>query len=210
VVTGVTANVCLAIGGNHLSTCLRARRFEDPAVQHKSYGLTKGQYSPTSEFRSGYHRRAEVGVFPFIAITVALGTHAPFVARTIDVRAEASGEISSARMRIAGVIPGDPAELRISSMTARSNDDQRQGSESGPSADARALKPLVFVNNRDMGIRCMVCVRGVRLARRDRTYCSLAPTRPIFRSVHMLDFDRRCPTPVGVFYAVARHLGRAR
>ena len=72
----------LSIGGNHLIHCLR--RNVDLKIllfNNKIYGLTKGQYSPTSEIGKVTKSTPMGSVdFPFNPITVALGAHATFVA----------------------------------------------------------------------------------------------------------------------------------
>jgi 2-oxoglutarate ferredoxin oxidoreductase subunit beta len=76
----------LSIGGNHLIHALRRNvPLKILLFNNQIYGLTKGQYSPTSEegkvtkstpFGSQDH--------PFNPIALALGAEASFVARTVD------------------------------------------------------------------------------------------------------------------------------
>lgn len=77
----------LSIGGNHFIHMLR--RNVDLKVllfNNRIYGLTKGQYSPTSEL-SKKTKSTPFGSIdaPFNPIQVALGAGASFVARSIDV-----------------------------------------------------------------------------------------------------------------------------
>jgi 2-oxoglutarate/2-oxoacid ferredoxin oxidoreductase subunit beta len=77
----------LSIGGNHLIHVLR--RNVDIKVllfNNRIYGLTKGQYSPTSEL-SKKTKSTPFGSIdaPFNPLQLALGAGATFVARTIDV-----------------------------------------------------------------------------------------------------------------------------
>lgn len=79
----------LSIGGNHLIHALR--RNVDLKIllfNNRIYGLTKGQYSPTSELgkraRSTPYGSIDT---PFDPIRLALGAGASFVARSIDVEA---------------------------------------------------------------------------------------------------------------------------
>ena len=76
----------LSIGGNHLIHVLR-RNVDINIVMFNNqiYGLTKGQYSPTSEFG----KKTKSSPFgsldrPFNPPSVALGAQSTFVARTID------------------------------------------------------------------------------------------------------------------------------
>src|SRR4051794_22189833 len=76
----------LSIGGNHLIHVLR--RNVDLNIllfNNKIYGLTKGQYSPTSEVGK-VTKSTPMGSIdkPFNPISLAIGAEAGFVARTID------------------------------------------------------------------------------------------------------------------------------
>ncbi len=76
----------LSIGGNHLIHLLR-RNVDINVIlfNNRIYGLTKGQYSPTSEFGK-ITKSSPFGSidYPFNPISVALGSGATFVARTLD------------------------------------------------------------------------------------------------------------------------------
>ena len=77
---------CLSIGGNHTIHLLR-RNFDVNILlfNNEIYGLTKGQYSPTSE-RNKITKSTPVGSIdhPFNPAALALGADASFVARTMD------------------------------------------------------------------------------------------------------------------------------
>jgi 2-oxoglutarate ferredoxin oxidoreductase subunit beta len=79
----------LSIGGNHIIHLMR--RNVDVKVllfNNRIYGLTKGQYSPTSEFGKKTKSTPYGSVDrPFNPIALALGANAAFVARTVDVHA---------------------------------------------------------------------------------------------------------------------------
>src|SRR5271167_3188336 len=77
----------LSIGGNHLIHALRRNiDFNILLFNNRIYGLTKGQYSPTSEVGKVTKSTPMGSIdYPFNPITVALGASATFVARTIDV-----------------------------------------------------------------------------------------------------------------------------
>ena len=76
----------LSIGGNHLIHALRRNvNLKILLFNNRIYGLTKGQYSPTSE--SGkVTKSTPFGSLdtPFNPLSVALGAEATFVARSID------------------------------------------------------------------------------------------------------------------------------
>jgi 2-oxoglutarate ferredoxin oxidoreductase subunit beta len=77
----------LSIGGNHLIHALRRNvNLKILLFNNQIYGLTKGQYSPTSE-QGKVTKSTPFGSLetPFNPISVALGAEASFVARTMDV-----------------------------------------------------------------------------------------------------------------------------
>ena len=76
----------LSIGGNHTIHLLRRNLDINVMLfNNRIYGLTKGQYSPTSEIGK-VTKSSPLGSLdrPFNPLTLALGTGATYVARTID------------------------------------------------------------------------------------------------------------------------------
>lgn len=76
----------LSIGGNHLIHALRRNvNMTILLFNNRIYGLTKGQYSPTSE-TGKVTKSTPMGSVdhPFNPVSLALGAEASFVARTID------------------------------------------------------------------------------------------------------------------------------
>jgi 2-oxoglutarate ferredoxin oxidoreductase subunit beta len=76
----------LSIGGNHLIHALRRNvNLTILLFNNRIYGLTKGQYSPTSE-PGTVTKSTPLGSVdhPFNPISLALGAEASFVARTLD------------------------------------------------------------------------------------------------------------------------------
>ncbi|WP_433176599.1 2-oxoacid:ferredoxin oxidoreductase subunit beta [Actinoallomurus sp. CA-150999] len=76
----------LSIGGNHLIHALRRNvNLKILLFNNRIYGLTKGQYSPTSEVGK-ITKSTPLGSLdsPFNPISLAIGAEASFVARTID------------------------------------------------------------------------------------------------------------------------------
>ena len=77
----------LSIGGNHLIHVLRRNvGVKVLMFNNRIYGLTKGQYSPTSEVGKRT-KSSPIGSLdaPFNPLSVALGAGATFVARSVDV-----------------------------------------------------------------------------------------------------------------------------
>jgi len=76
----------LSIGGNHLIHALRRNvNIKILLFNNEIYGLTKGQYSPTSP-RGKVTKSTPMGSldWPFNPISLAIGAEATFVARAID------------------------------------------------------------------------------------------------------------------------------
>ncbi|TDV45506.1 2-oxoacid:ferredoxin oxidoreductase subunit beta [Actinophytocola oryzae] len=76
----------LSIGGNHLIHALRRNvNLKILLFNNRIYGLTKGQYSPTSE-TGKLTKSTPMGSLdhPFNPLSLAIGAEATFVARTLD------------------------------------------------------------------------------------------------------------------------------
>ncbi|MBC8466992.1 MAG: 2-oxoacid:ferredoxin oxidoreductase subunit beta [Candidatus Marinimicrobia bacterium] len=76
----------LSIGGNHFMHCLRRNMDLNILMfNNRIYGLTKGQYSPTSELGKKTKASPFGSIdYPLNPPSLALGAQATFVARTID------------------------------------------------------------------------------------------------------------------------------
>jgi 2-oxoglutarate ferredoxin oxidoreductase subunit beta len=89
----------LSIGGNHLIHALRRNiNIKILLFNNRIYGLTKGQYSPTSE-QGKVTKSTPFGSLdtPFNPVSLAIGAEAGFVARTIDSdRKHLTGVLSAA------------------------------------------------------------------------------------------------------------------
>src|SRR5881398_1924329 len=85
----------LSIGGNHLIHALRRNvNLKILLFNNQIYGLTKGQYSPTSEVGKVTKSTPAGSVdHPFDPIALALGAEASFVARSVDVESKHLQEI---------------------------------------------------------------------------------------------------------------------
>jgi 2-oxoglutarate/2-oxoacid ferredoxin oxidoreductase subunit beta len=85
----------LSIGGNHLIHALRRNvNLKIILFNNQIYGLTKGQYSPTSEVGKATKSTPFGSVdYPFNPVSLALGSEATFVARTLDMDRNHTQEI---------------------------------------------------------------------------------------------------------------------
>jgi len=85
----------LSIGGNHLIHALRRNvNLRILLFNNKIYGLTKGQYSPTSELGK-VTKSTPMGSldFPFNPLSLAVGAEATFVGRAIDTDKAGMSEV---------------------------------------------------------------------------------------------------------------------
>jgi 2-oxoglutarate ferredoxin oxidoreductase subunit beta len=151
----------LSIGGNHLIHLLRRNvGVKVIMFNNRIYGLTKGQYSPTSEAGKRTKSTPYGSVdFPFNPLSLALGAGATFVARTVDiyqkhqreVLAKAAAHRGSAYIEVYQNcnIFNDGAFRYMTEKDVR--DDQSIYLEHG--------QPLVFGKEKDRGVR----LNGTRL-----------------------------------------------
>jgi len=145
----------LSIGGNHLIHALRRNiNINILLVNNRIYGLTKGQYSPTSE--SGkVTKSSPMGSidYPIKALCIAIASEATFIARTLDSAPTHMGTVLERSMNHKGVsfieifqncnIFNNKTYEPITGRDAR--DDRMVYLEDG--------KPLVFGANKDKAIK---------------------------------------------------------
>ncbi|MGH7822895.1 MAG: 2-oxoacid:ferredoxin oxidoreductase subunit beta, partial [Candidatus Binatia bacterium] len=145
----------LSIGGNHLIHSLR--RNVDLKIllfNNRIYGLTKGQYSPTSEPGKITKSTPSGSVdYPFDPIAIALGAEASFVARAVDVEAKHLQDI----LRRAHEHKGSTFIEILQNCNVFNDGAWADLTEKATKADFQLAlehgKPLVFGKNRDKGIR---------------------------------------------------------
>ena len=135
----------LSIGGNHLIHALRRNvPIKILLFNNQIYGLTKGQYSPTSE-EGKVTKSTPFGSLdhPFNPIALALGAEATFAARTVDTDREHQAEVLRAATEHPGVgLRRDLPELqRLQRRRLRRGAGKGQGGEPDP-ARARQADPL--------------------------------------------------------------------
>jgi 2-oxoglutarate/2-oxoacid ferredoxin oxidoreductase subunit beta len=88
----------LSIGGNHLIHALRRNvNINVILFNNEIYGLTKGQYSPTSPL-GAVHKSTPLGSIdqPLNPVSLALGAEATFVGRSIDTERQHLTEVLTA------------------------------------------------------------------------------------------------------------------
>ncbi len=144
----------LAIGGNHFIHCIR-RNIDLNIIlfNNKIYGLTKGQYSPTSD-RGAITKTSPQGTIesPFIPGQLILGAGGTFFARAVDNNIKHSQEVFEEAAKHQGtsvvevlqncVIFNDGIHSEISDPKMR---EERQ-------IFLKHGEPMIFGNNKDKGL----------------------------------------------------------
>ncbi|QDU86078.1 2-oxoglutarate oxidoreductase subunit KorB [Planctomycetes bacterium Pla163] len=194
----------LSIGANHTAHMLR--RNVDVKVllfNNQIYGLTKGQYSPTSPV--GLRTKSTpFGSIdrPFNPVSFALGSGATFVARTIDTHPKHMEKIFHAAAQHKGtayveifqncVIFNDGCFDSVANRKVR--DDRTFDLEPG--------QPMVYGKEGDKGVR----FDGFDVEFTDAANAEVwDPTRPTTAAAQILaelDADHEKPTAIGIFRQV--------
>jgi 2-oxoglutarate ferredoxin oxidoreductase subunit beta len=200
----------LSIGGNHTIHMLRRNvGVKVLLFNNRIYGLTKGQYSPTSEVG----KRAKSTPYgsvdrPFHPLSLALGAEATFVARSVDVfqphlkaiLKKAAAHSGSAFVEVLQNcnIFNDGAWERLTEKESR--DDSTVTLEHG--------QPLVFGKNRDKGLRMSglgleVVTLGGGVSEKDLVVHDERNPNPGYAFLlSRMDATPGLPTPIGVLRAV--------
>ena len=149
----------LSIGGNHIIHLLRRNvDIKIMMFDNRIYGLTKGQYSPTSE--TGKRTKSTpYGSLdrPFRALELALGAQATFVARAIDTYGAHLKEVLKAASDHKGA-----SFMQIYQNCNIFNDGAFEQYRDKAVRDDNLLElkhgePLIFGKNKDKGIRTTDC-----------------------------------------------------
>ena len=202
----------LSIGGNHLIHALR--RNVDMTIllfNNEIYGLTKGQYSPTSELGK-ITKSTPMGSVdhPFNPVSVALGAEASFVARTVDSdRAHLTSVLRAAAQH------RGTALVEIYQNCNIFNDgifDDLKNPETRDLATVRLEhgQPITFGKDQSHGIRLLPDARLEVVAVADVGIDALlvhnekSPEPTLAFMLSRLTDMQGAPTPIGVFRAIDR------
>jgi 2-oxoglutarate ferredoxin oxidoreductase subunit beta len=200
----------LSIGGNHFIHMLRRNvGLKVLLFNNKIYGLTKGQYSPTSEMGKKAKSTPYGSVDrPFNPLSLALGAEATFVARSVDVfqaHLKATLKKAAAHKGTAFVeilqncnIFNDGAWENLTEKDAK--DDHTILLEHG--------QPLIFGKNKNKGIRMNglnleVVTLGNGATEADLLVHDAQHPKPAYAfQLSRMDGTPGFPTPLGVLRAV--------
>ncbi len=203
----------LSIGGNHfIHTCRRNVDLKILLFNNRIYGLTKGQYSPTSE-KGKITKTSPYGSvdYPFNPISLAIGSGATFVARAIDVNPKHLQEM----IKRSGAHKGT-AFLEIYQNCNIFNDGAFSLLTEKDTKDDNILylehdKPMVFGKDLDKGIKLdgakpiIVDLTTGSFTKDDILVHDEFSTEPILAMIlaHITD-DPAFPTPIGVFRQIQK------
>jgi 2-oxoglutarate/2-oxoacid ferredoxin oxidoreductase subunit beta len=201
----------LSIGGNHLMHAIR-RNLDLKIVlfNNRIYGLTKGQYSPTSPLGQ-VTKSTPVGSIdnPIHPLSVAIGCEATFVARSIDVNIKHLGMVLKRAAEHRGVSFVEVYQnCNVFNDGAFEWATDRQ-TKSDTTIELEHGKPLVFGKNRDKGIRQQgmqleVVELGKGIEEDDLLFHDEKLTEPSLAYLLSRMRHPEFPEPIGIFRDVDR------
>ncbi len=201
----------LSIGGNHLMHAIR-RNLDLKIVlfNNRIYGLTKGQYSPTSPLGQ-VTKSTPVGSIdnPIHPLSVAIGCEATFVARSIDVNIKHLGMVLKRAAEHHGVSFVEVYQnCNVFNDGAFEWATDRQ-TKSDTTIELEHGKPLVFGKNRDKGIRQQgmqleVVELGKGIKEDDLLFHDEKLTEPSLAYLLSRMRHPEFPEPIGIFRDVDR------
>jgi 2-oxoglutarate ferredoxin oxidoreductase subunit beta len=200
----------LSIGGNHLLHVLR-RNLDINIIlfNNRIYGLTKGQYSPTS-LPGHKTKTSPMGSLEqsFNPLSVAIGAEATFVARTVDTNVKHMAEI----LRRAAEHKGT-SFVEIYQNCVIFNDGAWNYATEAAEKDEHILElehgqPMIFGKNRDKGIRLNELRPEVvsldRVAKEDLLVHNEFAAEPSLAYLLSRMRHPEYPEPVGVFRSIEK------
>ncbi len=200
----------LSIGGNHLLHILR-RNLDINIIlfNNRIYGLTKGQYSPTS-LPGHKTKTSPLGSLEqsFNPLSIAIGAEATFVARTVDTNVKHMAEILRRAAEHKGI-----SFVEIYQNCVIFNDNAWSYATEASEKDENILElehgqPMIFGKNRDKGIRLNELQPEVvsldRVAKEDLLVHNEFAKEPSL--AYLLSRMRypEVPEPIGVFRSIEK------
>ena len=149
----------LSIGGNHILHSMR--RNVDIKVllfNNEIYGLTKGQYSPTSELGKKT-KTSPLGNIdrPIHPISIALAAEATFVARTVDIAGKHLEHVLERAAAHRGSTFVEILQNCVIFNDGAFDDERDREKRSEKTIELVHGEPLVFGKKKDQGIRLRGC-----------------------------------------------------
>lgn len=201
----------LSIGGNHLMHCIR-RNLDINIVlfNNQIYGLTKGQYSPTSPLGK-VTKSTPMGTIdnPLHPLSIAIGCEATFVARTIDVNIKHMGMVLQRAAEHRGTSFVEVYQNCIVFNDGAFDYATDRETKLDMTLELEHGKPMIFGKNRDRGIRLNgitpeVVELGKGINEDDLLFHDEKATEPTLAYLLSRMTHPDFPEPIGVFRAVDR------
>lgn len=199
----------LSIGGNHLMHAIR-RNLDINIIlfNNRIYGLTKGQYSPTSPLGK-VTKSSPMGAIdnPLHPLSIAIGCEATFVARSIDVNIKHLGMVLQRAAEHKGTAFVEVYQnCNVFNDGAYSYATDKQ-SKADTTVELEHGKPLIFGANRDKGIRLNgmepeVVELGKGISEDDLLFHDERAVEPSLAYLLSRMRHPEFPEPIGVFRAV--------
>jgi len=202
----------LSIGGNHFIHALRRNvDFKILLFNNRIYGLTKGQYSPTSEVGKKTKSSPMGAVdYPLHPLSLALGAEATFVARTLDTNPKHMTEVLK---RVAS--HKGSAFVEIFQNCVVFNDGTFEAVTGKETRDDNTLflehgKPLLFGKDKNKGIRFkglepeVVTLGENGITEADIVVHDEKTTNPIYAFMLSRLELPHFPAPVGIFRSIEK------
>ena len=201
----------LSIGGNHLIHTIR-RNLDINIIlfNNQIYGLTKGQYSPTSPLGK-VTKSTPMGAVdnPLHPLSIAIGCEGTFIARSIDVHTKHLSNVLSRAANHKGT-----AFVEVYQNCMVFNDEAFEYATDRDTKFDTILelehgKPLIFGKNRDKGIRLNgmdpeVVQLGKGISEDDLLFHDEKAAEPSLAYLLSRMSQPDFPEPIGVFRAVDR------
>ncbi len=199
----------LSIGGNHLMHAIRRNlNLNIILFNNRIYGLTKGQYSPTSVLGQ-VTKSTPFGAIdnPLHPISVAIGCEATFVARSVDVNIK---HLSMVLKRAAEHVGTSFVEVYQNCNVFNDGAfEYASGREtrSDTTVELEHGKPVIFGKNRDKGIRLNgttpeIVELGKGISEDDLLFHDEKAAEPTLAYLFSRMTQPEFPEPIGVFRAV--------
>jgi 2-oxoglutarate ferredoxin oxidoreductase subunit beta len=202
----------LSIGGNHFIHAIRRNLDLNYILfNNRIYGLTKGQYSPTSEFGKKTKSTPSGTIdYPINPLSLAIASEATFVARSIDIDVKHLGTMVEAAAKHKGIsfievyqncnIFNDHAFDQFAERSVRS--DRVLYLEHG--------KPMIFGKDRNKGIRMngalpeVVTIGENGITENDLLVHDIQHNDPSVAFMLARMEQPEFPQPVGIFRTIER------
>lgn len=197
----------LSIGGNHLLHALRRNvNLNIILFNNRIYGLTKGQYSPTSRL-GAKTKSSPMGTIehPLNPIALALAAEASFVARSIDAHTQHLGEVLLQAANHHG-----SSFVEVYQNCVIFNPTEWEGLDDRRTRDDNILylqhgKPMVFGKSQDRGIRLNGFTPEIVTLGDGITEADLVVHDAQSTELGYILSSMEYPTPMGVFRNITDH-----